>query len=193
MTSFQPSGSDTAPARSAFERLHRNVQSWIWEQKWAHLRPTQAEAVEPILRGDTDVIISAATASGKTEAAWLPILSALARDMDESGLPTGVKALYVSPLKALINDQYGRLESLAGSVNMPIHRRHGDVTGSARRTLQESPEGLLLITPESLEAMFVIQGPRLPALLNGLQYVVVDELHSFIGTCLLYTSDAADE
>ncbi|MBT2534506.1 DEAD/DEAH box helicase [Arthrobacter sp. ISL-48] len=182
MTSFQPSGSDTAPARSAFDRLHRNVQSWIWEQKWAHLRPTQAEAVEPILRGDTDVIISAATASGKTEAAWLPILSALARDMDESGLPAGVKALYVSPLKALINDQYGRLESLAGSVNMPIHRRHGDVTGGARRTLQESPDGLLLITPESLEAMFVIQGPRVPALLNGLQYVVVDELHSFIGT-----------
>ena len=148
MTSFQPSGSSRASAHTAFERLHRNVQSWIWAQKWEHLRPTQAEAVEPILRRDRDVIISAATASGKTEAAWLPILSSLAHDMDTAGLPAGVKALYVSPLKALINDQYGRLESLAGSVNMPIHRRHGDVGGGARRTLLESPDGLLLITPE---------------------------------------------
>jgi ATP-dependent Lhr-like helicase len=182
MTSCQPSSSKPTSAHSAFERLHRNVQSWIWAQKWEHLRPTQADAVEPILRRDRDVIISAATASGKTEAAWLPILSSLAHDRDQGAVPGGVKAMYVSPLKALINDQYGRLESLAGSVNLPIHRRHGDVGSGARRALLESPEGLLLITPESLEAMFVIQGTRVPALLNGLQYVVIDELHSFIGT-----------
>lgn len=182
MTSFQLSSSEASGAHAAFGRLHRSVQSWIWDQKWEHLRPTQAEAVEPILRGDTDVIISAATASGKTEAAWLPILSSLAHAQDKAALPPGVKALYVSPLKALINDQYGRLEALAGKVGMPIHRRHGDVGGSARRALKESPEGLLLITPESLEAMFVTQGTRVPALLNGLQYVVIDELHSFIGT-----------
>ncbi|UYB36357.1 exonuclease domain-containing protein [Arthrobacter koreensis] len=182
MTSFQPSGSNPSGPHAAFGRLHRSVQSWIWEQKWEHLRPTQAEAVDPILRGDTDVIISAATASGKTEAAWLPILSSLADARDKAALPSGVKALYVSPLKALINDQYGRLETLASKVGMPIHRRHGDVGGSARRALKESPEGLLLITPESLEAMFVTQGTRVSALLNGLQYVVIDELHSFIGT-----------
>ncbi|MEW1808361.1 DEAD/DEAH box helicase [Pseudarthrobacter sp. NPDC080039] len=180
--SFQPSSSEPSAAHKAFGLLHRNVQSWIWEQKWEHLRPAQAEAVEPILRGDTDVIISAATASGKTEAAWLPILSSLAHAQERSALPTGVKALYVSPLKALINDQYGRLEALAGKTGMPMHRRHGDVGDSARRALKESPDGLLLITPESLEAMFVIQGTRVPALLNGLQYVVIDELHSFIGT-----------
>jgi ATP-dependent Lhr-like helicase len=182
MTSFQRSSSEASSAHSAFERLHKNVQAWIWSQKWEHLRPTQADAVEPILRGDRDVIISAATASGKTEAAWLPILSALAQDVDKTGRSAGVKALYVSPLKALINDQYGRLESLAGSVQVPIHRRHGDVTGGDRRALMETPDGLLLITPESLEAMFVTQGPRVPTLLSGLQYVVVDELHSFIGT-----------
>ncbi|MEZ2388210.1 DEAD/DEAH box helicase [bacterium RCC_150] len=180
--SFQPSSSEPTGDRAAFGLLHRSVQSWIWEQKWDHLRPAQAEAVEPILRGDTDVIISAATASGKTEAAWLPILSSLAQAQDRSTLPTGVKALYISPLKALINDQYGRLETLAGKTGIPIHRRHGDIGGAARRALKESPDGLLLITPESLEAMFVTQGTRVPALLNGLQYVVIDELHSFIGT-----------
>lgn len=182
MMSFQPSSSEATSSHTAFERLHPHVQSWIWGQNWGHLRPAQAEAVEPILCRDRDVIISAATASGKTEAAWLPILSSLAHDMDATGLPAGVKAMHVSPLKALINDQYGRLESLAQSVNMPIHRRHGDVGGGDRRTLLKSPDGLLLITPESLEALFVIQGTRVPTLLNGLQYVVIDELHSFIGT-----------
>ncbi|MFF1880780.1 DEAD/DEAH box helicase [Pseudarthrobacter sp. NPDC058196] len=182
MTSSQSSSSRASEAHTAFSRLHRSVQSWIWEQKWEHLRPAQAEAIEPILRGNTDVIISAATASGKTEAAWLPILSSLAAARDKGTLPSGVKALYISPLKALINDQYGRLESLAGRTGMPIHRRHGDVSDSARRALKESPDGLLLITPESLEAMFVIQGNRLPSMFNGLHYVVIDELHSFIGT-----------
>ncbi|WP_426765030.1 DEAD/DEAH box helicase [Pseudarthrobacter sp. 1G09] len=182
MTIFPRSNSEESSAHTAFERLHRNVQGWIWSQKWEHLRSTQAQAVAPIMQGDRDVIISAATASGKTEAAWLPILSALAHDNDTAGRSPGVKALYVSPLKALINDQYGRLESLAGSVQVPIHRRHGDVTGGDRRALLETPDGLLLITPESLEAMFITQGPRVPTLLSGLRYVVVDELHSFIGT-----------
>ncbi|MEG9250131.1 DEAD/DEAH box helicase [Arthrobacter sp. Soc17.1.1.1] len=167
---------------AAFERLHRRVQTWIWEQKWQQLRPAQAQAVDPILAADTDVIISAATASGKTEAAWLPILSALASAAENGPVPAGVKALYISPLKALINDQYERLSNLAEHVEVPVHRRHGDVTGAARKTLRESPDGLLLITPESLEALFITQGTRIPALLHGLQYIVVDELHSFIGT-----------
>nr|WP_240974615.1 DEAD/DEAH box helicase [Arthrobacter sp. SF27] len=180
---FRSSNSDevNAPA-TAFARLHKHIQAWIWAQKWQQLRSTQAEAVDPILRGDTDVIISAATASGKTEAAWLPILSALAQQQDNGPLPSGVKALYLSPLKALINDQYERLGSLAESINIPVHRRHGDVTGGARRALRETPDGLLLITPESLEAMFITQGTRLPGILNGLQYIVIDEMHSFIGT-----------
>lgn len=169
-------------ASTAFESLHKHVQAWIWAQNWQQLRSTQAEAVGPILQADTDVIISAATASGKTEAAWLPVLSALAQQMDNGPLPSGVKALYVSPLKALINDQYQRLGSLAESVNLPVHRRHGDVTGGARRALRETPDGLLLITPESLEAMFITQGTRIQGLLNGLQYIVIDEMHSFIGT-----------
>lgn len=176
------SSEDVNVPAAAFARLHKHVQAWIWAQKWHQLRSTQAEAVDPILRGNTDVIISAPTASGKTEAAWLPILSALAEQKDSGPVPTGVKALYLSPLKALINDQYGRLESLAESVGMPVHRRHGDVTGGARKALRETPDGLLLITPESLEAMFVTQGTHLPGILNGLQYIVVDEMHSFIGT-----------
>src|SRR5690349_7331319 len=89
---------------TALERLHPKVQRWVWQQGWTELRDLQEQAVEPILRADTDVIIAATTASGKTEAAFLPIASSLTSTPETPGL-----ALYVSPLKALINDQYRRL------------------------------------------------------------------------------------
>lgn len=175
-----PSNSEAAGgASSAFSRLHPGIQRWIWEQKWGELRPTQAQAVTPILGGRTDVIVSAATASGKTEAAFLPMLSALAA---EPATSPGIGILYISPLKALINDQYDRLSSLAGSADLAVHRWHGDVPGNEKSAILAKPTGLLLITPESLEALFVLRGTQISTLLGALRYVVVDELHSFIGT-----------
>ena len=176
MANSNPSASESTAA-GAFSRLHPRVQRWVWEQGWSELRPAQVAAVEPILAGERDVLISAATASGKTEAAFLPICSAVA------GAPRpGLPVLYVSPLKALINDQYDRLEALCEQVELPVQRWHGDVASSAKAKLLGSPRGVLLITPESLEAILVIQGPRSSALFGGLQYVVVDELHSYVGT-----------
>ena len=93
----------------------------------------------------------------------------------------GVKVLYVSPLKALINDQYRRLDALCEHLDLPVHRWHGDVAGSRKARFLTNPDGLLLITPESLEALMVIHGPRIGRLFGGLRYVVIDELHSFIG------------
>jgi ATP-dependent helicase Lhr and Lhr-like helicase len=164
---------------SAFARLHPGLQRWIWEQKWGELRPSQVEALGPILNGRTDVIISAATASGKTEAAFLPMLSAVAA---LSATTPGVEILYVSPLKALINDQFDRISDLAGRVEVAVHRWHGDVAGNRKAALMSKPTGVLLITPESLEALFVLRGTQVPTLFGALRYVLVDELHSFIGT-----------
>jgi ATP-dependent Lhr-like helicase len=93
-----------------------------------------------------------------------------------------VQALYVSPLKALINDQYGRLDALCEHLDLPVHRWHGDVAGSRKAKVLRDPDGLLLITPESLEALFVIHGPKIANLFAGLRYVVIDEMHSFLGT-----------
>lgn len=176
MATSLPSGSKSS---AAFHRLHLGLQRWIWEQSWTELRDAQEEAAEPILAGDTDVIIAAATASGKTEAAFLPICSSLVEQPAAQG--RGVQVLYVSPLKALINDQYGRLDQLCERLEIPVHRWHGDVARSRKARVLRDPGGVLLITPESLEAIFAIHGPRVPSLLGGLRYVVVDELHSFIG------------
>ncbi len=200
-----PSDSDPAPrvapqsgqAPSAFARLHPRIQCWIWDQQWSELRDAQVRAVGPILDGQLDIIIAAATASGKTEAAFLPICSALllareCADQDATprtqGSPTssvaqlGVKVLYVSPLKALINDQYSRLDALCEHLDLPVHRWHGDVPGSRKAKVLTHPDGVLLITPESLEALHVVHGPKLGQLLGGLRYVVIDELHSFLGS-----------
>jgi len=94
----------------------------------------------------------------------------------------GVKVLYVSPLKALINDQYSRLDALCEHLDLPVHRWHGDVPGSRKAKVLTHPDGVLLITPESLEALHVVHGPKLGQLLGGLRYVVIDELHSFLGS-----------
>ena len=181
MASWPASGSSAAPPgrdSTAFALLDERLRRWVWEQGWTELRDVQEAAIPLILAGEADAIIAAATASGKTEAAFLPILSRITRDGADAG---GVRVLCVSPLKALINDQFSRLDELCARVEVPVHRWHGDVSGSAKGRLLRDPDGVLLITPESLEALFVLRGHTVPRLFAGLAYVVVDELHAFIG------------
>lgn len=150
------------------------------EQGWTDLHDAQEQAIEPILAGDRDVVISAATAAGKTEAAFLPICSALVATGDDDR-PRGVEVLCISPLKALINDQYDRLEVLCDRAGLAVHRWHGDVGAAAKAKVLKTPSGVLVMTPESLEATFVNRGPHIPRLFGSLRYVVVDELHAFLG------------
>lgn len=162
---------------SSFERLHPDVQQWVWSQGWTSLRDSQEWAVPALVGADRDVIIAASTASGKTEAAFLPILTHL---LNQEGGPGCV--LYISPLKALINDQWDRLSHLCERLELPVVAWHGDVSASKKQRFLKTPEGVLLITPESLEALFVNRGTALPGLFTSLRYIVVDELHAFIGS-----------
>jgi ATP-dependent Lhr-like helicase len=164
------------PESQGFGQLHPSVQRWIYDQGWTDLRDAQERAILPILEGVRDVIIAAATAGGKTEAAFLPICSRLLSDDC-----AGATVLYVSPLKALINDQNDRMERLCETLGIDVHSWHGDIAQSRKRGFLNQPRGILLITPESLEAIFVNRGSSVPTLFSGLVYVVVDELHSFIG------------
>jgi ATP-dependent Lhr-like helicase len=158
------------------------VQRWIYDQGWNQLRDAQERAARPILTGNTDVIVAAATASGKTEAAWLPICSAVAARREASHDVAGVSALYVGPLKALINDQYERLADLCERLDVPVHRWHGDVAGSRKARVLRDPDGVLLITPESVESLFVNHGDKVARILGDVSHIVIDELHAFIGT-----------
>ncbi len=173
------SGSDVdAGERSAFELLAAPVRRWVGDQGWTQLRDVQERAIPAILAGG-DVVVSARTAAGKTEAAFLPLLT---RVVAAGEAVSGFSILYVSPLKALINDQAGRLEALAGACGQPLHRWHGDVSADAKRKARERPAGAVLITPESLEAILLRQGGKAGQLFAGLTAIVIDELHAFVGS-----------
>jgi ATP-dependent Lhr-like helicase len=164
----------TAPA---FERLARPIQQILWDMRWPSLRPVQEEAIDHILGGEADLIISAQTAAGKTEAAFLPILSRMHENPANS-----VQTLYVGPLKALINDQFRRLERLCERAEIPVHRWHGDVDAGRKKALIAKPSGVLLITPESIESLMINRSTSLARLFRSLQFVVIDEIHALVGS-----------
>lgn len=160
----------------AFHLLHPRIQRYLWAEQWEALREVQELAIPLVLRADQDVIIAASTASGKTEAAFLPALTHLL-NTDEEGL-----IVYISPLKALINDQFERLQRLCEDLEVPVWPWHGDISGSTKQRFFKHPRGVLLITPESLEAMLCNRGTSVAAAFSKLLYIVVDELHAFIGS-----------
>ena len=161
---------------NSFDRLSHGVQRWIYRQGWQSLRAIQEKAAPIILDAKEDILITAPTAGGKTEAAFLPVISWL----EEAGPEYGYGVLCLSPLKALINDQFKRLELLCESAGSAITPWHGDVSSSLKKRSWKSPKGVLLITPESVEAMFVSRAHELKARMQNLQYVVIDEFHAFI-------------
>ncbi len=161
----------------AFEQLHPSVQEWLYRKKWSSLREIQVEAIARFVDSDQDLIIAAPTAGGKTEAAFLPVCSAIAEDWEGS-----FRAIYVGPLRALINDQFRRMEELCGGIGIPVHRWHGDVGQAARRKSAMSPSGILLITPESIESILINRSSLAPRMFSRLETIVIDELHVFPGT-----------
>lgn len=158
-----------------FTRFAPFIQDYIYEHGWKNLRSIQVGAAETIFNSRDNVLLAASTASGKTEAAFFPILT----DLYENP-PQSVGVLYISPLKALINDQYERLNELCQDVDIPVWRWHGEVTQTQKRKLLKYPSGILQITPESLESLIINKHMDIPNLFHDLRYIVIDELHSFL-------------
>jgi ATP-dependent Lhr-like helicase len=161
---------------TAFNLLSEPIRKYIRDKKWESLRPIQEASIQRIISTDTNYILISRTASGKTEAAFLPILSKI------NFKEPGVKVLYISPLIALINDQFIRVESLCEYLDVPVTKWHGEASKGAKDRLLKNPEGIVLITPESLEAMFVNKPYNIHHLFSTLQYIVIDEIHSFLGS-----------
>ncbi len=158
-----------------FQRLDPIVQKWVYQQGWDDLRDIQKKAIEPIMSGGSDIIISASTAAGKTEAAFLPACSIIAGETEGFGI------LYISPLKALINDQYRRLESLCDMLDMKVTPWHGDSLQSKKQQAKRDPQGIILITPESLESLLIREADWVKTAFGSLKYIIIDEYHAFVG------------
>lgn len=162
---------------NAFDKLARPIQKWIRAQGWRQLRDIQARATHVLLDGNADLIVAASTAGGKTEAAFLPLLS---RVLDDPSEISGFDILYVAPLKALITDQARRLDDICRETELPVTAWHGDVPSSVKTRAMKQPRGVLLITPESLEALLIRRGLEIPRLFGATRAVILDELHSVL-------------
>lgn len=160
---------------NVFDRYAPFIQSYIYSNEWQNLRAVQVAAGEAIFGSDDHVLLCASTASGKTEAAFFPILTLFAEDM-----PASVGALYICPLKALINDQFARLNDLCAEANIPVWHWHGDVSQSHKNKLLKNPSGILQITPESLEALLMKKHAYIGKLFHDLRFVIIDEVHSMM-------------
>lgn len=160
---------------NVYDRYAPFIQDYIYRSGWKALRGVQNAAGEAIFATEDNVLLTASTASGKTEAAFFPILTL----MDEDP-PHSVGALYVAPLKALINDQFGRLNELCSEAGIPVTRWHGDVSQSQKRKLLRKPGGILQITPESLESLLINKHMEIPSLFSDLRFIVIDEIHSLL-------------
>jgi ATP-dependent Lhr-like helicase len=160
---------------NVFYRLAPFIQDFIYQNKWEELRGNQVAACEVIFDSDDNLLLSSGTATGKTEAAFLPVLTELYNKPSSS-----VGVLYISPLKALINDQFKRLEQLLIDSNIPVCKWHGDASLTKKNKLMKNPEGILQITPESLESLITSKRGACLSMFSDLRFVIIDEVHHFM-------------
>jgi ATP-dependent Lhr-like helicase len=161
---------------SGFDRLHPALQHHVVNSLgWRELRPVQELAIDAFLDGD-NLVVLAPTAGGKTEAAFFPVISRmLAEPWD------GLSVLYVSPIRALLNNQHERLQHYFGLVGRRVARWHGDTPQAEKRRVVADPPDCLLTTPESLEVLLVSSRIDHRRFFRSIRAVVIDELHAFAG------------
>jgi ATP-dependent Lhr-like helicase len=160
-----------------FYRLAPFIQEFIYSHNWTELRAVQVEACRVIFDSDAHLLLATGTASGKTEAAFLPVLTLMHEEP-----PASVGVLYIGPTKALINDQFLRLNDLLHEADIPCWHWHGDVSQGEKARLLKAPRGVLQITPESLESLLINKATELSRLFGDLRFVVIDEVHVFMGS-----------
>lgn len=159
---------------SSYNLLRREIREYIYDQGWDSLRSIQETSIKRIHDTENNLILAAPTASGKTEAAFLPAINSI-EDWD-----SGLKIIYISPLIALINDQFRRMYELCDYMNIPVTSWHGEASRSKKNNLLKRPKGILLITPESIEAMLSLRPGEAKGLFKGTEWIIVDEIHNFL-------------
>lgn len=158
----------------AYQLLKREIRKYIFEEGWESLRKIQEASIKQVVKTEDNLILAAPTASGKTEAAFLPAIN----DIDD--WKTGLQIVYISPLIALINDQFKRIDNLCKEMDIPVTAWHSESSRSQKEKLLKEPSGILLITPESLEAMLSLRSEEAKILFAGTKWVIIDEIHSFL-------------
>ncbi|MBO5668969.1 MAG: DEAD/DEAH box helicase, partial [Candidatus Methanomethylophilaceae archaeon] len=158
-----------------FSELPEFLKEYIHENRWESFRRIQEDAFDNMMLSEDDIIISSGTSSGKTEAALFPVIASLYDEPSKS-----IGALYISPLKALINDQYSRISRILERSGITVTGWHGDVDRYIKDRLKEDPKGILQMTPESLQALIGGDPDSARRMFPDLRFVIIDEMHAFM-------------
>jgi len=156
---------------NVFDLLAKPVKKLVKLRGFSAPTPPQEKAIPKILEGKNILLISP-TASGKTEAAFLPVLSMLIQ-MPEK--PPGIKALYITPLRALNRDMLERFEWWCMHLDLKLAVRHGDTEKRERFKQAKNPPDILITTPETLQVL--LTGRILRRHLRSVRWIIVDEVH----------------
>jgi ATP-dependent Lhr-like helicase len=159
---------------NGYDLLRKEIRQYIYDEDWDSLRGIQEASIKHVHDTENNLILAAPTASGKTEAAFLPAINSI------KDLASGLKIVYISPLIALINDQFRRIYELCGYMDIPVTSWHGEASRAKKNKLLKKPRGILLITPESIEAMLSLRPGEAKGLFRGTEWIIVDEIHSFL-------------
>lgn len=168
----QAQGQSSRSLQRTNEALDRLVNEKFGREGFAGLTTIQKKAL-PVIARKVNCLLVAPTGSGKTEAAVMPVFTALAQENKN-----GIRAIYITPLRALNNDVLRRIVRYAESEGLRVEIRHGDTTVAARKKIMENPPDVLITTPESLAV--VLTSEKMLAALKGLRYVIVDEVHELV-------------
>lgn len=165
------------PDRAAFLKLHPTVQQKLYELRWQGLRHIQVATIEAFFEDDRHLLLLANTIAGKTEAAFLPIVSQIVSDAEE-----GLRVLYIGSLGALLDEQFSRIEDLCALSEISVHKWFDGASADRRKTLREMPEGIMLTTPDALESFFLDHPAEIADLFAHTSWIVIDDFHALMGT-----------
>lgn len=156
--------------KNAFNLLVKPVRRLIEQRGFSKPTEPQEKAIPKILEGKNVLLISP-TATGKTEAAFLPVLSMLLQEPQK----LGIKVLYITPLRALNRDMLERLQWWCNNLDIKLAVRHGDTETKERTRQARSPPKILITTPETLQA--ILPGWIMRQHLQQVRWVIIDEVH----------------
>ena len=155
---------------SVFDSLHPQIKSGLEELGITTPTPPQDNVIPPILAG-RNVLLVAPTASGKTEAALLPVFDTFLRAPKEKG----ISIIYITPLRALNRDIEKRMMFWADHLGISVEVRHGDTSQKQRSRQSRKPPQMLITTPETLQAILPTKSMRKH--LAATRWVIIDEIH----------------
>lgn len=163
--------------RNFYDELPRFLQDYVRNHRWTGFRDVQKRSFEVLFDTGDHLLITSGTSSGKTEAALFPVITSLYKEPCRS-----IGALYISPLKALIDDQFERVDGLMASTDIKVTSWHGDISQSIKKSLMRDPSGILQTTPESLQSMLFNYRSEIPRMFSELRFIIIDEVHAFMNS-----------